>query len=107
MLNTNDIPLELKTLIVEDDLLSKRLVIIAAKKFSKEILTARTGIEAINVCRNHPDIDLVLMDIQLPEMNGYEATRQIREFNKKCNYYCSNGFWLFTGKRKDYRIGLY
>jgi CheY-like chemotaxis protein len=50
--------------------------------FSSEILIARKGNEAVETCRNNPDLDLVLMDIEMPEMNGYEATRQIREFNK-------------------------
>ena len=41
-----------------------------------------TGFEAIEACRNNPDIDLVMMDINMPEMGGYEATEQIRKFNK-------------------------
>lgn len=72
----------LKVLIVEDDPISKLLITIAVKPFSNEILKVSTGIEAVETCRNNPDIDLVMMDINMPEMGGYEATEQIREFNK-------------------------
>jgi PAS domain S-box-containing protein len=73
---------DLKVLIVEDDEISKLLITIAVKTFSKEILKVSTGFEAIEACRNNPDIDLVMMDINMPEMGGYEATQQIRKFNK-------------------------
>ena len=36
------------------------------KKISKEVLHAITGVQAIEACRNNPDIDLVLMDIRMP-----------------------------------------
>jgi CheY-like chemotaxis protein len=75
--------LELKILIAEDDKISERLIEIAVIPYSKEILKVITGVEAVETLRNQPDIDLVLMDIQLPVMEGYEATRQIRKFNKK------------------------
>lgn len=53
------------------------------KKISKQIFFATTGKDAIEVCRNNPDIDLILMDIAMPQLNGYEATRLIRLFNKE------------------------
>lgn len=73
---------DLKVLIVEDDAVSKLLITIAVRPYSKEILKVSTGIEAIAACHENPDIDLVMMDINMPEMGGYEATKQIREFNK-------------------------
>ena len=73
---------DLKVLIVEDDPISKLLITIAVKPYSREILKVSTGLEAIEACSNNPDINLVMMDINMPEMGGYEATKKIRQFNK-------------------------
>jgi signal transduction histidine kinase/ActR/RegA family two-component response regulator len=74
---------DLKILIVEDDEASEILLTSEIKKFCKEPLYAKTGISALEALRKNPGIDLILMDIQLPEMNGYEATKEIRLFNKE------------------------
>ena len=72
---------KLKILIAEDDKPSENVLAAFVKKFSKETIRVRTGSAAVEACRNHPDIELVLMDIAMPEMDGYEATRLIRQFN--------------------------
>jgi CheY-like chemotaxis protein len=89
----------LKILIAEDDEISARLLTKTIKIFSKEILKAKTGIEAVKACRNNPDIDLILMDIQMPEMDGYETTRQIRQFNKDVIIIAQTAYAL-TGDRE-------
>jgi hypothetical protein len=91
---------KLKILIVEDDEESEKLLEMEIKKFNKKVFKAKTGFEAIEVCRNNPDLDLVLMDIKMPEMNGYEATRQIRQFNKDMVIVAQTAFAL-TGDRED------
>jgi PAS domain S-box-containing protein len=45
-------------------------------------LTARSGIEALEIVKNTPVIDVVLLDMQMPEMNGIEATKEIRKIRK-------------------------
>jgi PAS domain S-box-containing protein len=76
-------PMEnLKILIADDDEISELLISKVIKSFGREILKVTSGDEAVAACRNNSDIDLVLMDIQLPILDGYEATRQIRQFNK-------------------------
>lgn len=72
----------LKILIAEDDEASKEFLSIIIEPFAREIICVSTGNKAVEACRNNPDIDLVLMDILMPELGGYEATRQIRQFNK-------------------------
>jgi PAS domain S-box-containing protein len=91
---------KLKILIVEDDETSEMLINMMVEPFSREVLIAGTGLEAIEICRNNPDIDMILMDIKMPVMDGYTATRQIRQFNKKVIIIAQTAFGL-TGDRED------
>jgi hypothetical protein len=96
---------DLKILITEDDETSEMLITIDVDKFSKEILIARNGFEAIEVCRNNPDTDLILMDVQMPVMNGHEATRQIRQFNKDVVIIAQTAFGLSGDREKAIEAG--
>ncbi|HEX9152540.1 MAG TPA: response regulator, partial [Flavobacterium sp.] len=75
------------------------------KKFTTEILRAKTGIGAVEICHNNPDIDLVLMDIQMPVMDGYEATKKIRKFNKDVIIVAQTAYALTGDKEKAITAG--
>jgi hypothetical protein len=73
---------DFKILAVDDDEVSLNLLTRMLKDFSGNLIPCESGKEAIELCRQNPDLDLVLIDIKMPEINGLEATREIRKFNK-------------------------
>jgi len=95
----------LKILIAEDDETSEKLISITVNKISKKVIKARTGNSAVEICRKNPDIDLILMDIQMPDLNGYEATRQIRQINKDVVIIAQTAFGLSGDREKAIEAG--
>ncbi|MBI9036223.1 MAG: response regulator [Bacteroidales bacterium] len=90
---------EINILIVEDDEINYRYLELSLLQQKFLILRASNGKEAVSACRNNPKIALVLMDIKLPELDGIEATRQIRRFNKNVPIIAQTAY-AFVGDRK-------
>jgi signal transduction histidine kinase len=95
----------LKVLIAEDNENSELLIRIVISPFSQHVLEAATGFEAIEACRKNPDIDLILMDINMPEMDGLEATRQIRQFNPEVVIIAQTAFGQSGSREKALEAG--
>lgn len=70
-----------KILVVEDNFMSFKLLEAHLRRSNLDIVHASDGLVALDLFKNHPDVDLILMDIQLPGMSGLEVTRAIREIN--------------------------
>ncbi len=102
---TKDKIKNLKILIAEDDEISGMLLTIGVKAFGNEVLKVHTGLEAVETCLNNPDIDLVLMDIKMPELDGYEATRQIRMFNTDVIIIAQTAYALMGDREKAIEAG--
>ena len=79
-LHTADAVLEdKKVLIVDDDVRNVYALTSALEDRGIEVLTAENGRRGVDVLQHQPGIDLVLMDIMMPDMDGYETTRAIRK----------------------------
>jgi len=96
---------KLKVLIAEDDISSQFLISKIIEKFSRQTIIANNGVEAVEICRQNHDIDLILMDIQMPEMNGYEATMKIRSFNPEVVIIAQTAYALPGDKEKAIGVG--
>ena len=71
-----------KVLIVDDDMRNIYSLTNALEEQGLRCITAENGNEAISILKKHPDTDIILMDVMMPEMDGYEATQEIRKMNK-------------------------
>jgi len=96
---------KLKIIVADDDETCGTLLARYVKIFSNEIITARNGFEAVESCRNNPDIDLILMDIKMPQLDGYEATRQIRKFNSDVIIIAQSAYALTGDREKALEAG--
>jgi len=70
---------EIRILLVEDNLINQKVAVAILDRLGYKVEVAGNGIEALNGLRKKT-YDLVLMDCEMPEMDGYEATRQIRRW---------------------------
>jgi len=78
-----DIDWSNKTILIAEDIHTNFILLEAILRDTHaKLIWAKNGIEAVAKCLDHENIDLVLMDIQMPEKNGIEATKEIRKFKK-------------------------
>ncbi len=73
-------------------------------KTNAEVLWAKDGIDTINIFNNNK-IDLILMDIQLPEINGYDATKTIRKTNKEIPIIAQTAYSMTEERKKCLQAG--
>jgi len=69
----------MKVLVVEDTMMSFKLMKTVLSRVHAEVVHAADGTEALALCENTEGIDVVIMDLQMPGMSGLEATRAIKK----------------------------
>ncbi|NTW10504.1 MAG: PAS domain S-box protein, partial [Chlorobiaceae bacterium] len=95
----------LTIVIAEDDEVSALLLKKTLKSENIVIFTASNGRETVELVRQHPETDLVLMDIKMPEMNGYEATRLIKQMRPDLLVIAQTAFASTEDREKAFYAG--
>ncbi len=96
---------KLKILIVEDDAGMEFLLSETVEEFCSELLIARDGLEALEISKYNPDLDLILMDVRIPKMDGYETTEEIRQFNKDVVIIAQTACAFSSDREKALEVG--
>jgi CheY-like chemotaxis protein len=95
-----------KILIVEDDFSSKLYMNKILEKSGADLLNASDGREALDILDKNPGIDLILMDIQLPILDGYSCTKIIREAGNNVLIIAQTAYGLSGDKEKMISLGF-
>jgi HAMP domain-containing protein/signal transduction histidine kinase/CheY-like chemotaxis protein len=82
MYNTEEILKNKKVLLVDDDMRNIYSLSHSLEDQVLEIITAENGKDAINILYKNQDVDIILMDVMMPEMDGYDTTRAIRKIRQ-------------------------
>jgi len=95
-----------KILIAEDEDVSFNYLSILLNHYNNfEIIRGYNGLEAVEIIKKQPDINLILMDVKMPVMSGYEASKKIREFNKEVVIIAQTAFALEGDREKILETG--
>ena len=92
-------------LIAEDEILNYKLLETLIKRTGATVLWAKNGLQAVETIIQRNDIDLIFMDIKMPEMNGYEATRKIKKLNPGIPVIAQTAFAFANEKTKILKSG--
>lgn len=89
-----------KIMIVEDDLASRLYLNKILEKTEAVLFNAGDGFSAAKIAMENPDLSLILMDIQLPVMDGYTAAKKIKESGHTCKIIAQTAYSLADDMEK-------
>ncbi len=92
-------------LIVEDDASSLEFLKTIINKYNIKILSTDNGVDAIQICKTNKSIDLVLMDINMPVMDGYTATKQIKKIRPNLPIIAQTAYAISGDREKSLEAG--
>ncbi len=104
--NGNTVDLEgVTVLIAEDEHYNYVFLRELLAEHSASIIRADNGLHAVKLCNEHPEINIVLMDIRMPVMDGYEATRKIKKSRPELPIIAQTAFALESDRKRAINEG--
>ena len=95
-----------KILIAEDEPNNYLYIEEVLKRTKAKLIRAKNGKEAVRLFKKHQNIDLIIMDIKMPEMDGFEATKQIKALNKNIPIIAQSAYAMPVEIDKGYLLGI-
>lgn len=95
-----------KVLIVDDEEVNCIYLKAILKPYGFELLRAKNGQEAVDLVKQNPDLALVLMDIRMPVLDGFEATEEIRKANKDIPIVAQTAYVMAEDKQRAASLGF-
>ena len=96
---------DIDLLVVEDDPSSYILICKLLQPLNYQIIHTKDGEEAVNVVRDHPHIDLILMDLKLPHLDGYSATKAIKKMHPEIPVIAQTAYAMPGDREKALKAG--
>ena len=96
---------DIRVLVAEDNILNQRIIEILIKKKGWSCTLVADGSEAVEACANEK-YDVVLMDIDMPVMDGWEATIEIRKKDKNIPIIALTAYNEGSFKKKSFEVGM-
>ena len=94
-----------KALIVEDDPSAAFLLSEILQHTSMQVETVNTGLDAVEKCKTDPAIDVVLLDLQIPGISGFEAATQIKQVRQDLPIIAQSAYALIEEKERAIEAG--
>ena len=96
-----------KTILIAEDEDSNYMYLEAVlQRTGAKIIWARDGEEAINACKDNKAIDVILMDLQMPKINGYEALEAIKGISPEIPQIAQTAFAMADDERRAMEAGF-
>lgn len=92
-------------LVAEDDDINYKFIETVLQETQAKVLRAENGKQVIDLCKSINKIDLILMDIKMPDVNGYEATLEVKELFSDIPIIAQTAFSMHDDKEKCLEVG--